>query len=328
MLPALRAAGEQILRIFSSDLRRGRTFALEHGVPSATDNLAIALDDGVDAVYVSSTNERHAAHVISAARAGRHVLCEKPLATNAEDAAAMIAACRDNRVVLGVDHHLRASEAIRELARQIRAGAVGEVLSARVQNAISLPERLRTWRLREPRAGAGVIFDLAVHDIDVLRYVLGCELIEVIALAESQGLGRSGVEDAVVSSQRYGEGIIVGTHDAYTVPFAPTAVEIYGTAGVLTAVDVLRPDSAGQIWLSDRAGGRRLEFPVGDGVYVRLVRGFCDAVRNGQPPPVTGDDGMRSLLGALALRESVATGARVRTEAMVARRLRQRDGTS
>jgi 1,5-anhydro-D-fructose reductase (1,5-anhydro-D-mannitol-forming) len=89
VLPALRAVGEDVSRIYSSSAERAREFAHRNGVVFATRDLAVALD-AVDAVYVSSSNERHAPHVLAAAAPGRLVLCEKPLARRAEGALTVI----------------------------------------------------------------------------------------------------------------------------------------------------------------------------------------------------------------------------------------------
>lgn len=310
MVPALRAAGQDVRRIYSSTLERAERYSIQHEIATAVADLGTAFDD-IDAAYISSTNDRHAEQVIAAAEAGRHVLCEKPLATTAEDALSAVAACRGNNVVLAVDHHLRSSAPLRELSRQIKAGAIGKILSARLQNAIMLAERLRTWRVTQPQAGAGVIFDLAVHDIDAMRFVLGRDLVEVTALSASQCLGADNVEDVVVSAQRYQTDIMVAAHEAYTVPFARTAIEIHGSEGALSALDMLRPDSRGEIWLSDWRGKHEIHFPRSEGVYVQVVLDFCRAVREGTEPAATGIDGLKAVLGVLALRRSAATGERV-----------------
>ena len=311
MLPALRAAGERATRIYSSNLERARRYAARHDVEQATSDLARALDEGVDAVYVSSANQHHAVHVLAAAGAGRHVLCEKPLALAADDAFAMVETCQRNGVILGTNHHLRGSEVLRELSRQVVAGTIGELRSARVQNAIALSERLRTWRISGSDEGGGVAFDLAVHDIDALRFVLGRELVEVTALAASQALGADGVEDVLVSAHRYDADVMAVAHEAYTVPFTRTLIEVHGSAGSLTAIDALRPDSVGRLRLLDGDGERLIELAPSEGMYVRTVRDFCRAVNEGGSPAATGVDGVKSLLGALALRESAVTGQSV-----------------
>jgi len=323
MLPALRAVGQDVRVIYSSDLERARLFARAHALDVGTSDLHRALDAGVDAVYISSRNDRHRADVLAAAEAGKHVLCEKPLATTMADAVAMVEACDARGVVLATDHHLRGSETLREMARQVASGAIGTNLSARIQNAIELTERLRTWRLRQPGAGGGVIFDLAVHDIDALRFILGRELRQVTALSVTQRLGGAEVEDAVVSAQIWDGDVVVAAHEAYTVPATHTVIEVHGSEGSILALDALRPDSPGQLSISDHGGQRRLDVPQHAGKYEQVVRDFCEAVATGGRPAATGRDGAMSLLGALALRESAAVGSRVSIDVPAVLRTRQ-----
>ena len=98
MVNAIRETGGEIVNVMSRDAARGRAFANEFGIPHAVTDVPAALE-GVDAVYISTTNERHYEECMAAARAGKHVLCEKPLATNYEDAAEMVEACRAAGVV-------------------------------------------------------------------------------------------------------------------------------------------------------------------------------------------------------------------------------------
>jgi 1,5-anhydro-D-fructose reductase (1,5-anhydro-D-mannitol-forming) len=323
VLPALKAAGNDVRRVYSSNAERARGFAQTHGLDLATADLSRALDDGIDAVYVSSRHDRHCADVLAAAEAGRHILCEKPLATTVADAVSMVRACDEHGVVLATNHHLRGSAVLREMARQVASGAIGAVLSARVQNAIELPERLRTWRLRRPDVG-GVCFDLAVHDIDALRFILGRELQEVTALSATQRLGGAGIEDAVVSAQRYDADVMVAAHESYTVPTTQTLIEVHGSEGSILALDALRPEEPGWLSISDRRGRRRVDVAPSAGKYEQIVRDFCDGIATGRPPAPTGRDGAMSLLGALALRDSAVTGRRVSVDVPLALKMHQR----
>ena len=94
------------------------------------------------AVYIGSTNERHAAQAIAAAAAGKHVLCEKPLALNLAEARAIVAACARAGVVLGTNHHLRNAATHRALRDLVRNGAIGTPLYAHVFHAVQLPAHL------------------------------------------------------------------------------------------------------------------------------------------------------------------------------------------
>ena len=102
MIDAFRANGGDVVAVMSSDADRATQYATKHGIAKATTDLgALVEDKGVDAVYVSTTNELHRDQVFAAAAAGKHVLCEKPLALTLTDARAMVAECRKRGVVMG-----------------------------------------------------------------------------------------------------------------------------------------------------------------------------------------------------------------------------------
>src|SRR5277367_274598 len=158
-LTALRAEGQEVVSIYSSSAERAASFASEHGLERATDRLETAFDD-VDAVYVSSKNDRRADQVITAAAFGAHIFCEKPLALRLSDAEAMVAAARSAGVVLAVNFHLRNAATVRAMRTAVEDGLIGELVSARAQHALGPAAAASGWRMNEPEAGGGVILDL------------------------------------------------------------------------------------------------------------------------------------------------------------------------
>jgi 1,5-anhydro-D-fructose reductase (1,5-anhydro-D-mannitol-forming) len=313
MIPAIAAQPDsRAVAVMSSTMERARQFAHAHDIPRVYDRLEnILADPAVDVVYVSTTNDRHNEQTLAAARAGKHVLCEKPLALSLDDAQAMVETCRRAGVVLGTNHHLRNAATHCTLRRLVADGAIGSPLAVRVFHAIYLPPRLQGWRIAQPDGG-GVILDITVHDADTLRFVLDDEVVEVTALAAQQGLAAGGLEDAVMGVMRFRQGALAQHHDAFTIRHARTGFEVHGTEGSLYAEDVMTQDPIGRVVLR-REGARDEEVDVGAPVdlYVHAVRLFNAAVRGEGQPAATGEDGVRSLAIALAVRESVRTGRRV-----------------
>src|SRR5690606_6218384 len=152
--------------------------------------------------------------------AGKHVLCEKPLATSLADARAIVDAARDAGVVIGTNHHLRNAATHRAMRDAIAEGRIGRPLAARVFHAVYLPPHLQGWRLDRPEAGGGVILDITVHDADTLRFVLGDDPVEALAFAQSGGMGKAGLEDAVMGVLRFKSGLIAQFHDGFTTKYA------------------------------------------------------------------------------------------------------------
>ena len=212
-----------VAAVASSSAERARRYADELGIPMAYPSVADLLAErAIDAVYISTTNEWHEPHVLAAIAAGKHVLCEKPLALSLDSAQRMVEASTAAGVVLGTNHHLRNAATHRKIRELIQTGAIGRPLAARVFHAVYLPPHLQSWRIDRPDAGGGVILDITVHDVDTLRFALGEEVAEVTAMTANQGMGRAGVEDAAMGVMRFRNGVIAQFHDAFTAPHAST----------------------------------------------------------------------------------------------------------
>ena len=309
MAPAISAQPNSVVAaVASASPRRARAFANDLGIEKVYGSAAELLDDSeIDVVYISTTNELHAPHTIAAAQAGKHVLSEKPLALSLDDARAMVEACRAAGVVLGTNHHLRNAATHRVMRDLVQSGAIGQPLAARVFHAVYLPPHLQGWRIARPQAGGGVILDITVPDADTLRFVLGDEVAEVTAMTASQGMGRAGLEDAVMGVMRFGNGILAQFHDAFTARHAYTGFEVHGSDGSIYGRDVMTQRPVGTVTL--RRNGVDEDVPIThENLYERSVRRFNQAVRGEGSPAASGEDGMRSLAIALAVRESAAAG--------------------
>lgn len=144
------------------------------GVAKATtDFQAIADDPGIDAVILATPNDVHKAQAIAAARGGKHVLCEKPLALNAPDVAEMAAACEQAGVVHMTAFTYRFAPSMRYLRHLVKSGGLGEPRHFRSQRFLDWPETSWGWRQYKERAGAGDLFDMTIHRIDFALDLMG-----------------------------------------------------------------------------------------------------------------------------------------------------------
>ena len=301
----------RVAAVFSSNADRAKAYAAENKIPKAYDNLKTLLDDPqINVVYISTTNDLHRDQALAAAAAGKHILCEKPLALSVDDARQMLKAAQAANVVLGTNHHLRNAVTHRTLRKLVKEGAIGKPLAARVFHAVYLPPRLQGWRLSRPEAGGGVILDITVHDTDTLRFVLDSEVEDVIARSATQGLANGGMEDAVMGVMYFRDGVLAQFHDAFTVKHAPTGLEIHGTEGSLFAVNVMTQDPVGRVVLRRDSEETEIKLDPPEDLYVHSIRHFNQAVMTGAQPFATGADGLRSLAVALAALESSKSGRR------------------
>ncbi len=310
LVGAVRAEQENDVRwVISGSADRAAAFAGAYGIARFGTDLAEALaDPAVDAIYISSTNEKHHGQAMAAIAAGKHVLCEKPLATTVTDAQDMVRAAEKAGVVFATNHHLRSAGSLRAIRDLIAAGKVGKVLSLRVFHAVELPVHLRGWRLDNPAAGGGVIADLTVHNADTVRFLLGEDPVSVVAHMDATGMGQ-GVEDSAMSVWAMPSGTMVFSHESFTHPFAVSGLEVHGTEGSILARAVLSQDPVGEIDLITAQGTARVEFDR-CAIYQSVVRNFCAAVNGTQKPAASGRDGVKSLQIADAVRDAARTGQR------------------
>ncbi len=305
--------GAEIQSVLSSNADRGAAFASENAIPeSFTDLDAQLADETVDAVYISTTNEKHHPQAMAAIAAGKHVLCEKPLAMTLADAVEMVEAARDKGVVFATNHHLRNAGSHLAMHDLIASGRIGDVLSARVFHAVNLPEHLRGWRINDASAGGGVIPDIVVHDADTIRFHLSEDPVDVVAKAGTSGLGE-GVEDSVMSVWSMPSGAMVQTHESFTHAFAGTGIEFHGTEGSIFARNVMTQQPVGDIKLVTADGETAVPFE-NHNLYHRALGLFTNAVRGTGRASADGVDGIKSLAVAHAVREAAKTGGTVRVD--------------
>ena len=308
MIGAFRANCGEAVAVMSTSADRAAKYAKKHGIAIATTSLKELVESkDVDAVYISTTNELHRDQVLAAAAAGKHVLCEKPLALTLDDARAMVARCRERGVVMGTNHHLRNAATHRAMREAIKAGRIGRPLFARVFHAVYLPPHLQGWRIDKPEAGGGVIMDITVHDADTLRFVLDDDPVAVTAMTSSGGMGQAGLEDGVMGVVRFASGLLAQFHDAFTTRYATTGFEVHGDEGSLIGTDCMTQMPKGDVVLRTNDGESQLSI-AHEKLYARSVRLFQDAVAGRGSPAATGEDGIKSLSVALATREAARTG--------------------
>jgi len=301
--------GASVDYVVSSSRARGPAYADEHNIPSSGTSVDDCVGDpNIDAVYISTTNEKHFAQAMAAIDAGKHVLCEKPLAMSLGEAAEMVRKAQTAGVIFATNHHLRCSGSHRAIRALVEAGEIGTPLSLRIHHAVHLPESLQGWRIDNKGAGGGVVLDLVVHDADVTRFLLGEDPQTVMASATASGMGQ-GVEDSSMVLMQMPSGAMVMTHESFTHPFAGSGLELHGTKGSVFARDVMTQQPVGEVELVTKAGRKTVTFDATN-LYVTALREFYAAVAGQGGPAADGPDGVKSLAVALAALQSAETGTR------------------
>jgi len=298
VIPGLRRAARcSVVAIASRDEARAATVAAELGIPRAYGSYeALLADPEVDAVYIPLPNHLHAEWTIAAARAGKHVLCEKPLALTAVDAERMVAVCRAEGVNLmeAFMYRLHPSwVAVREL---VASGRIGRLVA--IDSWFSFfnddPSNIRNNR----EVGGGALFDIGCYCVNLSRMLFGAEPLEVDAwLDRDPATGGDVVTSAILGFE---SGVATFTCSTRAEP--DQRVHIYGTRGRIS-VGIpfnIPPDRPTEVWLT--AGGNppvapateTLRFDVADPYTVEGER-FAAAVLDGLPVPTPPKDAVANL---------------------------------
>lgn len=234
-----------------------------------TDLDAFLSTPGLDAVYVAAPNHLHRPLVEAAARAGKHVLCEKPMAPTVAEAEAMVGACERAGVVYGTAFDQRFHGAHRRLRAMISSGALGTVCSARIHYACWLPPDWDddNWRADPNRAGGGAFMDLAPHGLDLVQHLLREEILEVRCLVQRRVQDYE-VEDGAALVGSTTSGTLFIQHVSYNTPeeYPRRTLEVVGTRAMAVATDTLGQDAGGTLELVHAGDGRRerIEIPPGE----------------------------------------------------------------
>jgi predicted dehydrogenase len=237
--PALmQAAGSSIVAVMRRDGAKAADFARRHGIPRSYDDAdALLADPEVNAVYIATPPDSHADLTLRAARAGKRILVEKPMARTVGECEAMIAACEAAEVPLHVAYYRRFYPKFQAAKRLIEGGGIGQPVSVTLQmakpKALAPPTGPLPWRLRPEISGGGLFLDTGVHRLDIILYLLG-DLTDVRGSVANLS-GAAPAEDSVAFAFRLVDSGALGTVTCHfgLAPVRRDRLEIVGTDAVL-----------------------------------------------------------------------------------------------
>jgi 1,5-anhydro-D-fructose reductase (1,5-anhydro-D-mannitol-forming) len=321
MAPAINAAADATLvAVVSRDAGRAQAFADKHGAAAAYDDVdAMLADPAVDVVYVASPNALHREHTLKAAAAGKHVLVEKPMALAVEDCQAMIDACATAGVKLGVGFHLRTHPGHVRVREMVETGALGEIAlttanwgrGTRGQTKPPPRADLQAWWDDPAMVGAGAFMATGVHCADLMRFVLGREVIQVTALTDATP--EAPLEELLVMSMRFDDGSLGTVMTGRRTPdYQGNDVIVYGSEGKAGVHESIGMVLDGALGISTSGTEERASYENDPIVlYTWQVDAFNAAVASDGEPAATGMDGLRAAQITVAMVESARTGRRV-----------------
>jgi len=302
VIPALRvSAGNRLVAVASRDAARAAAYATEWGIGRAHGSYeALLADPEIDAVYIPLPNHLHAEWTIRAARAGKHVLCEKPLALTVAEVDAMGAAARESGVVLAEAFMYRHHPQTLKVKELVDGGAIGAVRF--VRGSFSFPlDSPDDFRLR-PEWGGGGLWDVGCYPLSFTRFLLGAEPVEVVG---SQVLGPTGIDETFAGQLVFPGGVLAQIDAGFRSAFR-AQLEIAGAEGTIVVPQPWRPEGK-PIRLV--RGDEAEEIVVGgEDRYLLEIEDLGECVRTGRAPRVSLAESRGNVATIVALRESARTG--------------------
>ncbi|WP_046174865.1 Gfo/Idh/MocA family protein [Domibacillus indicus] len=306
----------ELVAVCDINEERATKIAQKYGVKAYTDYKELLQSGEVEMVSVCTPNYLHAPISIAALNARVHVLCEKPMATSAEEAEAMIEAAKQSGKKLMIAHNQRFVPSHQKAKQIIESGEIGKIYSFRTAFGHGGPEGWsvdgkEAWFFKKEQAFIGAMGDLGVHKTDLMRYLLGEEIIEVAAFVETSAKDFADVDDNAVCILKT-EGGIIGTLAASWAynRGEDNATIIYGEKAILRLED----DPAHSL-VVQYTNGETLKYELGqiqsnaEGAQHNsyVVEQFVNSILYDQDPLVTGEEGMKSLEVILAALQSHET---------------------
>jgi xylose dehydrogenase (NAD/NADP) len=307
LIPPLRASKRNhLLAVASRSKESADAYARKWKIPRAHASYeALLADPEIDVIYNSLPNHLHAEWTIKAVEAGKHVLCEKPLALSVEDVDAVAAAARKHGRVVAEAFMYRHHPQTLKVQELVGSGSLGTLKLLR--GAFSF-ELIHEGNIRSDSAmGGGSIWDIGCYPISYTRTVVGSEPIEVFGW---QVTGPTGIDDTFVGQMRFEGDVYAQFDSSFVVPFH-TYMEIVGSEATLIIPIPFKPDVNEKIFLV-RDGKTETVKVKGQELYLGEVEDMADAILLGNTPRVTLEDSRANVATIKALLESARTGAVVK----------------
>lgn len=313
VLPGINAfEGNTLVGVVSRTQARADDFAKRFGAKHAYTSFDELLrNPEVTVVAIHTPNTQHAEQAIAAARAGKHVFCDKPMTTNTADAERVVHECEKAGVKLAINFHNRHMPCFVETKRIIDSGEIGMPVLVELEASPGVRPggRLSTWRVDPALAGLGTTYSIGVHVYDILRYLLSSEITMVSTFFDTP---RNVMEEVSMSTFRFANGVTaqVSVHEKAPHPYNDYV--IHCSKGRITGKGLTRSRAAGELHVLGSDGKTRVtEFPATN-AHEACVVAFSKALLEGREPCPSGYDGLQSVRLTDAMARSAWDGVHVR----------------
>lgn len=282
------------------------------------------LASDVDAVYIATPAWLHYKQVLRAVDAGKHILCEKPLALSVPECRTLVEACKEAGIHLGVGFMMRYQSQHREALRMVRDGRLGTPVFARAQLSCWYPPIPDAWRQNPEQGGGGSLMDLGGHCIDLLELFMG--RVVAVQCSTSNLVHGYSSEDTAVALLEFVSGAKGVVDCLFNVPDASSRnrLELYGSRGSILAegtigqgekgvmIACIESDQEDYAAQQQRATGEGIRIdPPPVNMYRAEIEAFSQSILDNSEPPVDGYDGLWSQAVINACYESAQNGTRI-----------------
>jgi 1,5-anhydro-D-fructose reductase (1,5-anhydro-D-mannitol-forming) len=316
ILPGINACeGNKLIGVCSRDQGRANAFAAKFGAQHAYTSFDEMLrNPEVTVVAIHTPNSQHADQAVAAARAGKHVFCDKPMATSTADAERIVRECEKAGVKLGVNFHNRFMPCWIDTRRIIQGGEIGEVQIVQVEASPGARPggRLGTWRTEVATAGLGTTYSIGVHVYDILRYLLASEVTMVSAFFDTP---QNVMEETNLSLFRFANGVLGQLSVHEKAPYPHNDFVVYGSKGRILGRGLTRSRAGGELIVTMADGTTRTTEYPSINAHAACVAAFSKALSAGRDPAPSGIDGLRSAQLTDAMARSAHEGVHVRLAA-------------
>lgn len=304
VIPAMRGARRSLLAaVASRDAARADTYAHEWNIPAAHGSYdALLRDRGVDAVYIPLPNALHVEWTLRALDAGKHVLCEKPLAPGGDEVDRIEAVARDRRRVAAEAFMYRHEPLTAAVQAYLASGGIGTPCTL---SAAFTFERTRSPDIRLDRTlGGGSLWDIGCYAVSIARLIAGEEPVQATGFA---AMGTTGIDESFTGLLQFPGGLVAAVHSSFRAAYR-TALEVTGSRGTLRVANPFKPGVREYIDVEREDGRERIAVEGSPLLFLRQIEDFVAAVLDERPPAVSLRESRGNAAALSALHEAARTG--------------------
>lgn len=279
----------ELVAICDVNVERAKALATQYGVKAYSDSTQMLKDKAIEAVNVCTWSTMLAKEALKALKAGKHVLVEKPMATNPHQADKLVKTAKESGLHLTVGFLMRFIPGLQCIRESVESKKIGELVCATAKRVSQWPERI---------GDIGVVKDTAIHDIDVMRFISGEDPLSVYAKMGSMRIKK--FEDYAHIMLTYKDGKSAFIESNWLTPYKTRSLTVTGSDSIMR-LDYITQD----LWIEQQKESVQPRYPFQEPLKAELQH-FVDCIVEKKKPLVTGEDGVRALQIATAAMQSSA----------------------